>query len=155
MRETVMRHLFPARAAGILSALAVLVLTSHPSAGQAPKAAASATGAKKPATFTPPKTPWGDPDLQGTYTSDDYIGLGLQRNAQYGDRLYFTDQEIAQRDAQIQNQATTDRQETANPNGRVGTGPPSHWGERPRRSPRQTSLIVDPPDGRLPEMTAE
>jgi TonB family protein len=62
---------------------------------------------------------------------------------------------MAQREANIRTQAAADLVETAATGGRVGTGPPGHWGERARRSPRQTSLIVDPEDGRLPEMTAE
>src|SRR5688572_21211713 len=88
--------------------IAIGALASMPSAAQTPKPAATTTKAAPAAKpWTPPKTPWGDPDLQGTYTSDDYIGLGLQRNPQLGDRLYFTDQEMAQRDAQIKNQAAT------------------------------------------------
>src|SRR5881296_957767 len=135
-----------------------LALMPAPSEGQAPAPKSSTAPAKTtPAAKarTPPKTPWGDPDLQGVYTSDDYIGVGLQRNPQFGDRLYLTDQEIAQRETQLKTQAANDLQETVNPNARVGTGPPGHWGERAKRPPRQTSLIVDPPNGRLPETTAE
>jgi hypothetical protein len=137
--------------------LAVATTLPQSAAGQASRPAAASTGkpAATTAPWTPPKTPWGDPDLQGIYTSDDYIGLGLQRNPQYGNRLYFTDEEIAQREAQIRNQAAADLVATSTTGGRVGTGPPGHWGERARRSPRQTSLIVDPEDGRLPELTAE
>ena len=40
------------------------------------------------------------------------------------------------------------------PRANAGTGPPSHWGERGKPS-RQASLVVDPPDGRLPPMTEE
>jgi hypothetical protein len=40
-------------------------------------------------------------------------------------------------------------------NARVGTGPPGHWGERARRPCRQTSLIVDPPNGRTPDVLPE
>jgi hypothetical protein len=36
----------------------------------------------------------------------------------------------------------------------AGSGPPGHWGERGRPQ-RQTSLVVDPPSGRIPPMTAE
>jgi hypothetical protein len=93
--------------------------------------------------------------LQGIYTSDDYIGLGLQRQTQYGNRLYFTDEELAQRQNTIRNQAAADLVEEVAEGGRVGTGPPGHWGERARQAPRQTSLIVDPEDGRLPPMTPE
>ena len=35
---------------------------------------------------TPPKTPWGEPDLRGTYTSDNSIGVPFERPAQFGDR---------------------------------------------------------------------
>jgi hypothetical protein len=56
--------------------------------------------------------------------------------------------------AQAESQAQTDAQEFVAPNERVGTGPPSHWSERGAPS-RQASLIIDPPNGRLPALTAE
>jgi hypothetical protein len=140
-----------------MTALLIVTLASVPVAGQTPaqKSAppAKATPQSKP--WTPPKTPWGDPDLQGIYTSDDYIGVGLQRNPQFGDRLFLTEQEIAQREGQIANQSKNDLVETVASNARAGTGPPGHWGERARRPPKQTSLIVDPPDGRFPELTPD
>lgn len=155
-----MRHQFLVGIFALAALVAALVLTPVPMAGQAPKAAPGAT--KAPAakataakTFTPPKTPWGDPDLQGIYTSDDYIGAGLQRQPQFGDRLYLTDEEIAQREATIANQAKNDLVDTVTANARATTGPPGHWGERARRPPRQTSLIIDPTDGRIPDITVE
>ncbi|PYS30823.1 MAG: hypothetical protein DMG11_03720 [Acidobacteria bacterium] len=87
-----MRHRFPASTGVLAVAIAMVALASMPVAAQAPKAGARpapTTPAAKP--WTPPKTAWGDPDLQGIYTSDDYIGVGLQRNTQFGDRLYLTD----------------------------------------------------------------
>jgi hypothetical protein len=132
---------------------AAMVLMAVPIVGQAPRPAARATGTAKP--WTPPKTSWGDPDLQGVYTSDDYIGVGMERNAALGTRLYLTDEEMAARETTIQNTANNDRQEFANPNANITTGPPSHWGERARRPPRQTSLIIQPEDGRRPALTAE
>jgi len=153
-----MKHRFLlSRVTGTL-AIAVLSLLAVPVEGQnpAPKpAAATKPSANASKAWTPPKTPWGDPDLQGIYTSDDYIGLGLNRAAQYGTRLYFTDEEMKARDAAIQTRAQQDLQEFATPGGNVGTGPPAHWGERARRSPRQTSLIVEPEDGQVPALTAE
>jgi len=135
----------------VLTIAGLMLLTSASATGQTP-AAPKAAAAKA---FTPPKTPWGDPDLQGTFTSDDYINTPLQRPANLGDRLYLTNEEIAAREATIKSTAQTDLQEFAGANARVGTGPPSHWGERAKHPPKQTSLIVDPPDGRMPPLTAE
>lgn len=142
-----------------LTLIGTVALASTPLVAQTPKpaagtkAAAPAKAAEKK--YVPPKTPWGDPDLQGTFTSDDYIGLGMSRQAQYGDRLYFTEEERKQRDAQIQNTQTNDLQDTVAANARVTTGPPGHWGERARHSPLQTSLVVDPPNGQLPAALPE
>jgi hypothetical protein len=79
----------------------------------------------------------------------------MNRAAQYGNRLYFTDEEIATRERTIAATAQRDAQEFANPGGNVGTGPPGHWGERARRSPRQTSLITEPENGQTPALTEE
>src|SRR5436853_7681556 len=107
------------------------------------------------ARWTPPRTPWGDPDLQGIYTSDDLMDTPIERPAEFGPRLYFTEEELAKAAAQLDRRAKADLQEFVNPNARVSTGPPGHWGERARRPPRQTSLIVDPQNGRIPPLTPE
>ncbi len=106
-------------------------------------------------TWTPPKTPWGDPDLQGIYTSDDLMDTPIERPAEFGERLHFTEAELAEAAAQLAKRAEADLQEFVRPNARVSTGPPGNWGERARRPPRQTSLIVDPTNGRLPPLTPE
>jgi hypothetical protein len=72
-----------------------------------------------------------------------------------GDRLYYTEQELAQRQSQIARQQQNDLVETVAEGQRVGTGPPSHWGERARRPCKQTSLVIDPPNGRVPDMLPE
>jgi hypothetical protein len=136
--------------------IAIVVLTALPAFAQNPKPAPATP--KVPAAakaWTGPKTPWGDPDLQGTWTSDDCIGTPLNRPAQFGDRLYYTEQELAEREATLARQADNDKQEFVATNARVGTGPPGHWGERARRPCRQTSLIVDPPNGRTPDVQPE
>jgi hypothetical protein len=105
-----------------------------------------------------PRTPWGDPDLQGTWPGTSMMGVPIERPRQLADRAQFTDEEFAARAAQARAQAEADRQEGATvrpPAGRgAGTGPPGHWGERGEPQ-RQTSLVVDPPDGRIPPMTPE
>jgi hypothetical protein len=120
--------------------LATLGVAAVSAAAQTRPPAPAARPAK---TWTPPKTPWGDPDLQGIYNSDDYINTPLERSAELGERLYFTETELAETAARLARQAATN------------TGPQGTWGERERRPPRQTSLIVDPPNGRLPALMPE
>src|SRR5512142_1624710 len=56
------------------------------------------------ANWQPPKTPWGQPDLQGTYTSDDLQGVPVERPAEYGTRRFLTEQELAERAASVDRQ---------------------------------------------------
>src|SRR6476646_4820366 len=104
-----------------------------------------------------PRTEWGDPDLQGLWPSLDMQGTPYERPENFGTRAVLSEQELAARETQSARQSEADAETTVNtqraPRG-TGTGPPSHWGERGRPS-RQASLIVDPPDGRFPPMTAE
>jgi hypothetical protein len=79
----------------------------------------------------------------------------MQRPVEMGTRAIATDQEVAQRQANIERREDANSEEFVNPGAKIGTGPPSHWGEGARRPSRQTSLIVDPPDGRMPALTAE
>jgi hypothetical protein len=46
-------------------------------------------------TPTASRTPWGDPDLQGVFTSDDELGVPFERPEQFGTRPMMTDQEFA------------------------------------------------------------
>jgi hypothetical protein len=144
-----MKHPFFASIAALLFVAAAFALTAGPAFGQAAKTAPAVKG------WSPAKTPWGDPDLQGTWTSDDCIRTPMNRPANLGDKLYYTEQELSERQGQIVKQQETDRQEFVAQDQHVGTGPPSHWGERARRPCKQTSLVVDPPNGRMPELLPE
>src|SRR5688572_9361174 len=97
-----------------------------------------------------PRTTWGDPDLQGIWPSGQLITVPFERPVALGTRALLTDQEYAQRVAELERQAKADATEFSTGGG--GVNPPSHWLESGRAS-RQASLIVDPPDGRLPPMT--
>ena len=44
--------------------------------------------------YKPPKTPWGEPDLQGIWPLNHLINVNLERSPQYGDRIYKTDEEL-------------------------------------------------------------
>ena len=93
-------------------------------------------------TYVVPRTAWGDPDLQGVWSSDDMRGVPTQRATQYGNRLYLNDQEYAER---------LKRDEAARTRGDNDVG--SFRNDVGFRTWRQTSLIVDPPDGRFPAVT--
>jgi hypothetical protein len=103
--------------------------------------------------YTAPRTPWGDPDLQGIFTTDDELGVPFERPDQFGGRETLTEEEFAARVSQAQRQATADAEEFVAPRaggrGGDGTGPPAHWLERGKPS-RRTSLVIDPPDGKIP-----
>jgi hypothetical protein len=108
--------------------------------------------------YTAPRTPWGDPDLQGVFTTDDELGVPFERPEQFGARALVTDAEFAEREAQARRQSATDAEEFVAPRvagrGGDGTGPPAHWLERGKPS-RRTSLVIDPPDGRIPYVNAQ
>jgi len=108
-----------------------------------------------PQNWVQPKTSWGDPDIQGTWTSDDCIGTPMNRPAQYGDRAFLTEQEIAAGMKRLETQHEGDLKDTVDSSQRVGTGPPGNWGERARRPCTQTSLVVEPANGRTPALLPE
>lgn len=103
-------------------------------------------------TYTPPKTPWGDPDLQGIWPGN--MGVPMQRPKTMGERTELTDEEYSRRVDQSQKASAADAVEFAPADQRIGIGPPSYWTERGKPT-RQASLVIDPPDGRLPPMTPE
>jgi hypothetical protein len=112
--------------------------------------------------YVAPRTPWGDPDLQGKWPGTEMVGVPLQRDPKLGTRNRLTEDEFQARKALFAKQAALDEEDfdveraAATPGGDVG-GPlsaPPHWFERGRPQ-YQASLIVDPPDGRLPPLTRE
>jgi hypothetical protein len=105
--------------------------------------------------YAAPRTPWGDPDLQGIWPGNN--GVPMQRPVEFGERTELTDAEFAKREAQSSAQSKADAELFVRPSGTGGgrgggVGPPDHWLERGRPT-RQASLIVDPPNGRLPALT--
>jgi hypothetical protein len=113
----------------------------------------TATGQK---TWIAPRTPWGDPDLQGLWPSTDMVGVPFERPAELAGRTELTDKEFADREAQAKKRAAADSEEFVSTAARAGdgTGPPSHWLESGKPS-RQASLVVAPADGKVPPMTPQ
>ncbi len=95
-------------------------------------------------------TEWGEPDFRGGWPIDHLNGrTPLQRDPKYGNRAYLTEEEFAQRDAEVQVLAR--RYESEEEKGTMGIG---HWAEVANAN-RRTSWITSPANGRLPEYTAE
>src|SRR5215510_14541978 len=118
--------------------------------------AAQTKPAAKP--YAPPKTLWGEPDLRGTYTSDNSIGVPFERPAQFGTRTMLTDEEFAAKDSANNVQVAKDnhdRPESKFEEDEAANNAPRHWLERGTKLSRATSLVIDPPNGRLPALTPE
>lgn len=105
---------------------------------------AGAVEASEP--YTAPRTPWGEPDIQGVWTGNSAHGIPLERPQDLADVESLTPEEAAARRER----------------GTLG----SIWGyerewrdttlEYDKMAPStQVAMIVDPPSGRLPELTAE
>ena len=118
--------------ATLLMVIVPVLLAPLPAAGQADDA------------WTPSRTPWGNPDLQGTWTNR--TTTPLERPSGYAGKEVFTDEEVAELDAEAAR--NVDRPPPPGSTGAYN----NFWMERGERS-NQTSLIVDPPDGRLPPVT--
>jgi hypothetical protein len=153
---------------GVAVTIALLVAVL---AGQAPPAA-------KP-NWTPAKTPWGHPNLQGMW--DSRSGVPLERPEEFGLREFMTEEEAVDRrrrgldnaasgedeDENIaeslvkqdeRRYSSADKPDDGRPGYRIaGAEYNAFWSAdptRPRMSLR-TSRIVDPPDGRLPPLTRD
>ena len=136
------RVLASSAAAAIVALMASLPVVAQSPSTPAPSLVITAYNAGSPTPYAPPRTPWGDPDLQGVWSSDDTSGIPMQRPANLGNELYQSDEQWAARQKQTQ-------QGIQNALNAIGT----FRGDYARRSFRQTSLIVDPPDGRTPAFT--
>jgi len=122
---------------GVLAALAVLAWLSTATIGPTESAVAM--------------TPWGEPDLQGTWT--DPYETNLQRPPSLGDRELYTDEEVAELDRRRIEAEVRPRAERGSLADVAGAYDAVYVSVRP--TGRRTSLIVDPPNGRLPPLTPE
>ena len=111
-------------------------------AGQAPPAGGEAVS----------RTPWGDPDLQGIW---DYNTLTpLERPSKFEGREFLTAEEVAQIEETAASSPSTDYR-ASDPKLDIESAYNAFWLDNPSQvaADRRTSLIVDPPDGRLPALT--
>ena len=134
-----MRFLMSAGASTlIVSVLVILQLTDMTAQGQ-PSAAAL-------------KTAWGEPDLQGIWT--DETATPLQRPARFANQEFFTEEQRADLDKQRAAGLGRDKRGERGSELDVAGAYNSEFNSVKRTGSR-TSMVVDPPDGRIPPLTPE
>jgi hypothetical protein len=123
---------------GVAAVLAVVVLLLR----MAPVSGADPTG----------RTAWGHPDLQGIWL--DEFNTPLERPAEYADKEFFTEEERkAQDDERSGNIGRNRRVERGSQQDVAGAYNAVFTSAKP--TGRRTSLVVDPPNGRIPALTPE
>jgi hypothetical protein len=113
--------------------------------------------APPPAVTVPPlvsvlKTPWGEPDLQGIWTDEN--DTPMQRPAKYANQEFFTATQRAELDEARSAVLGQDQRAARGSENDVASGYNSSFWSWKRIGAR-TSLIVDPPNGRIPALTPE
>lgn len=150
--------------------VAMIAIASNPAAGQG-------TG-QSPPEYASPRTPWGDPDVQGMWDTRTYTPF--ERPTEFGTRAFMTEEEAAERERlglrrlvsdddddalaadlveqDVGRYARSDAPDDGRPGYRIaGAEYNAFWSADPTTPAvsLRTSQIVDPPDGRMPPLTRE
>lgn len=136
-----MHHRHFASSATMALVAAAVVVMFEPAAGQVPTREPVRL---RPSTGAQPRTPWGDPNLQGVWTNT--TTTPFERPDAFAGKQVLTEEERLDLDDQAVRNA-----DRAPKSGDPGTYN-DFWMDRGKRT-NQTSLVVDPPDGRLPPLT--
>ena len=125
----------------VAAVVAAACLMPAPAAGQ------EAVSAPDPTAL---RTPWGDPDLQGIWSYATFTPL--QRPEALAGREFLTPEEVAEHNLADATRASSDRRGELSRDRDLALAYDQIWWDRGTSTGR-TSLIVDPPDGRLPPLT--
>jgi hypothetical protein len=146
-------HIRLLRSIGLAAVLVAVVVFFKPAsiavAGQAPTPSAAPQAAKAGPS---PKTPWGEPDLQGIWTYE--LDTPLQRSPKYANQEFFTDAQAAELDKERAQLLSRDKRVERGTELDVA-GAYNAVFLSFKKTGRRTSLIVDPPNGRVPALTPE
>ena len=141
--------------AGVIGAVTLAVAMASPQAQQRATQAAAlkpVSGWIKTSSYVPPKTPWGDPDIQGGYSNVNENGIPFEKpgnlaNKQVGE---VEEAELAELNRERNEQALA---RAAGIGGRETGAGPIHWYEHYNAKNSRAWMVVDPPDGSIPAQT--
>ena len=134
--------------AAVSTVIAVVLLMPVLASGQ--------SQAQTPAadTWTPPRTPDGRPDLQAIWNNN--TSTPLERPEEFADKAFLTEEERAAYTARRQaSREDRDSREGRGTDADVRRAYNAHWFPVPGEAMSRTSLILDPPDGKIPPLTLE
>jgi hypothetical protein len=106
----------------------------------------------KTSSYVPPKTPWGDPDIQGGYSNVNENGIPFEKPGNLANRQVgeIDDSELAELNRERNERAVA---AAAGIGGRDTGAGPVHWYEHYDAKNSRAWMVVDPPDGRIPAQT--
>jgi hypothetical protein len=138
-----MRDRYVASLSGVLG---LVFLAAVSVTGQTPASPAKAPAGARAG--TPPRTPWGDPDLQGTWFV--LADIPLERSAANAGKEFLTDAEVAAADQQKglnpgRNARSADKSQDV-------SGAYNAVFNSVLKTGKRTSMIIDPPDGKIPPL---
>jgi hypothetical protein len=99
-----------------------------------------------------PKTAWGEPDLQGIWT--DEAATPFQRSPKYANQEFFTEEQRTELDKERATLLGRDKRGERGSELDVSGAYNAEFG-MVKRTGKRTSLVVDPPNGRIPPLTPE
>ena len=147
-----MKRRYALLAALLITHLAMLLAAAQTRSTRRPAPAPAQANTPKP--WAPPRTVDGQPDLQGYWTN--VTLTPLQRPANLAGKEFFTPEEAAEYERQIVSQNNADRRDGAAAQD-LSRAYNDFWWDRGTKVVKtlRTSLIIDPPDGRLPPLVPQ